>query len=182
MDSSPALWICVLPWLRNLYCYGWRKILGKQEAIWKAEAGLIKPNITELAPGIGVREVPAADHRRPQDLGAADVEQEQNQERVPNDEDDAVAERWIFVESPKFARLIAGALLMPKIAAMTGNLLNRMTFVRKRFPHRFQQVLIGGASFVVMKDLFSLLYLYNRAKGRSTRHIMNRKPVLRSNP
>ena len=176
MESSPALWICVLPWLRNLYCIGWKFLLGAQEKRWKAEAGLLRPNVTELAPGIGVRELPAQENDN-----EANAEAQQDPNAVADAEGDAVAERWIFVEAPKFARLIAGALLLPKIAVMAGNLLGRSSLFRKKYPHRFQQVLIGGASFVVIKDVFSLLYLYNRAKGRSTRHIINRKPTIESN-
>lgn len=168
MESSPALWICVLPWLRNLYCFSWRLLLGPTEKRWKSEAGLLSANITELAPGIGIREVPAEEQARAMVEGPIDEH---------DHEDDAVAERWIFVEAPKFARLIAGALLLPKIAMAAGNMLDRVPSIRKRYPHKFQRVIIGGLTFVVMKDVLSLVFLYNRAKGRSTRHILNRQPL-----
>lgn len=172
MQSSPALWICVLPWLRNMYSFSWNKLIGPVEKRWKAEAGLSKPNVTEFAPGIEIREVRGPDvpqeqqDRRPDQDIARDVQDQ---------EDGAFAERWIFVEAPRFARLIAGALLLPKVSVVMGNLLDRLPTIRNRYPHKFQRVIIGGVTFVLLKDMISLLYLYNRAKGRSTRQIINRK-------
>lgn len=170
MESSPALWICVLPWLRNIYCFVWKKLISPLESRWKMEAGLIKDNVTEFAPGIGFREVPA---QVPQVAG--DGAQRANMpDEQADQEEDAVAERWIFVEAPKFARLIAGALLLPKISVAAGNLLCRLPNFKTRFPQKFQRVILGGITFVLLKDVLGLLYLYNRAKGRSTRHIVNR--------
>lgn len=170
MESSPALWICVLPWLRNIYCFGWKKLIGPTETRWKSEAGLLKPNVTEIAPGIGIRDVPAQNFR-PREGGEAIADVQPDEQA-----DDAIANRWVTIEAPRLARLVAGALLLPKIAVYASHFLERIPQFRKRYPHKFQRVILGGLSFVLLKDMLSLLYLYNRAKGRSTRHIMNRKP------
>lgn len=172
MDSSPALWICVLPWLRNVYCFSWKRFLGPIESRWKSEAGLLKANVTEIAPGIGIRDEvvqnnPIGEEHVPFADPAA----------VPDDQiEDAIANRWIFIEASRLARLIAGALLLPKIAVFASRALDRIPFFRNRYPHKFQKVIIAGVSFVLFKDILSLLYLYSRAKGRSTRKILNRKP------
>lgn len=197
MESSPTLWLCILPWLRNIYSLGWRMAFGRLESQWKHEAGLVKDNQREVAPGIVIRDAPGRDQARPVE-GAGprqragennnadgnieangDVRAQANNQ-VQVDDEDAVAERWVYIEAPKFARLIAGALILPKIAVFSGNLLTRLPGFRQRYPHRFQRVLLGGVAFVVAKDFLNLFFLYARAKGRATRHIANAPQKARS--
>ncbi|ORY84220.1 hypothetical protein BCR37DRAFT_260063 [Protomyces lactucae-debilis] len=176
MGTSPALWICVLPWFRNCYALTWRLCFANLENRWKREAGLIKAGQREITPGVflrnqPVRQAPAAQEMPPpQDLGEQQAQLEQEQD----DEEDAVVERWLMIEAPVLARRVAGALLLPKFSVWCSHILVRwVPGFKARYPHRFQRVLIGGAAFVVAKDVLSLLYLYTRAKGRLTRHIEN---------
>ena len=196
MQSSPTLWLCILPWLRNVYSLGWRFAFGKLEAQWKYEAGLVKDNQRELAPGIVIRDAPGRDQQvaaapqQRQPIANDDHDNLNNNNGIQGrvragghvqvDDEDAVAERWVYIEAPKFARLIAGALILPKIAVFSGNVLSRIPGFRHRYPHRFQRVLIGGVAFVVAKDFVNLFFLYARAKGRATRHIANAPQKKRS--
>jgi hypothetical protein len=174
METSPALWICVLPWLRNCYALAWRICFANLEERWKQEAGLLKDGQQELAPGLVMRQVqvPAQnDGAPPVDLAEQQAQFEQEQDEA----DDARTERWLTIEAPVLARRVAGALLLPKFSVWCAHLLTRcVPGFKQRYPHRFQRVLVGGAAFVVAKDVVSLLYLYTRAKGRLTRHIENR--------
>ena len=154
MQSSPTLWLCILPWLRNVYSLGWRLAFSRLETQWGHEAGLVKDNQRELAPGIVIRDAPGRD----QAVGPPAVPQQHHRNgnaddngndrararvngQVQLDDEDAVAERWVYIEAPKFARLIAGALILPKIAVFSGNVLSRLPGFRHRYPHRFQRVL-----------------------------------------
>lgn len=174
MESSPALWICVLPWLRNLYCFGWKKLIRPSEIRWKAEAGLLKENYTELAPGIDIRFL-QEDNNQGRDENNQDAAVADANAAAEDQAEDAIAHRWVSIEAPKFARMIAGALLLPKISVYACSFLEKIPYFKKRYPHKFQRVILSGTSFVLIKDMLSLLYLYNRAKGRATRHIVNRK-------
>ncbi|BFZ58750.1 hypothetical protein PYCC9005_005815 [Savitreella phatthalungensis] len=195
MQSSPTLWLCVLPWLRNVYSVCWRVCFGRRELQWKREAGLLRERSRELAPGVVLRDRPidriqAGDAPPMLELNVAERRRARHEQLIQehaeggphnhndnnnNNDEDGEAERWIYIEAPKFARLIAGALVLPKLASWSGTLLSRaIPSFRKAYPHRFQRALIGGVCFVVAKDFLNLFYLYARAKGRATRHIQNR--------
>ncbi|KAI9276666.1 hypothetical protein BDA99DRAFT_493820 [Phascolomyces articulosus] len=68
---------------------------------------------------------------------------------------------------------VIGALLWPTISSIVGSCLNHFKLVRQYFPEPFHRNVLGGCLFVVVKDMASLFYKYEKIRQRQSRRVLN---------
>ncbi|KAI8092582.1 uncharacterized protein BX664DRAFT_327633 [Halteromyces radiatus] len=74
---------------------------------------------------------------------------------------------------PSVAGLFMGTFLWPVIGSLSGLCLSQVKWIRDRLPEPFHRNIIGGCLFVVIKDVGSLIYRYQKVRQYRSRRIRN---------
>lgn len=64
-------------------------------------------------------------------------------------------------------RAVVGALLLPAVSAVTGNMM-----LHRFVPNNFLRTVLGGCLFIVLRDAANLLFSYQAVRRRRTRRIL----------
>jgi hypothetical protein len=74
---------------------------------------------------------------------------------------------------------IVGALLWPVTSSLMGGFLSRFKCVRDHFGGPFQRNILGGCIFILAKDVFNLIYRYERIRQYRSRHVMDYNEIIK---
>ncbi|CAO3625329.1 unnamed protein product [Cunninghamella echinulata] len=66
-----------------------------------------------------------------------------------------------------------GTLMWPVISNVTGSFLGQFSWFQKHFPEPFHRNVLGGCFFVVIKDIGSLIYRYQKVRQYRSRRLLN---------
>ncbi|KAF9163287.1 hypothetical protein DFQ26_002743 [Actinomortierella ambigua] len=152
---SPALTISLLPWVRMAYNGMWGGLAQRLETKWRRDK--------QRANGVAALGMNASIEPELNEMDAATAVAAQAAAEEGEEES--------FLDRKDLGRMIAGALLMPAISSICGTLLGRIGFVRARIPDTFHRNILGGALFVLFKDLARLYGTYQELKRRRVRRI-----------
>ncbi|KAG0270497.1 hypothetical protein DFQ27_005575 [Actinomortierella ambigua] len=152
---SPALTISLLPWVRMAYNGLWGGLAQRLETKWRRDK--------QRANGVAALGMNASIEPELNEMDAATAVAAQAAAEEGEEES--------FLDRKDLGRMIAGALLMPAISSICGTLLGRIGFVRARIPDTFHRNILGGALFVLFKDLARLYGTYQELKRRRVRRI-----------
>ncbi|KAJ9067590.1 hypothetical protein DSO57_1037520 [Entomophthora muscae] len=158
MPPSPRLIVSTLPWIRLFYNTAWYGIFGRLERSWR-----------EHNDGALQTPTPAINDNR--------ADQDWEDDPLNDQQADALdPAAYIFMERKDLARTVVGALLLPAISSVAGNLISHIPFIRNRLPDTFIRSIIGGCLFVFLKDITNLLYKYHLVRRLRNRHVKSVKP------
>ncbi|CDH57117.1 ring finger domain-containing protein [Lichtheimia corymbifera JMRC:FSU:9682] len=177
---SPAVTLGVLPWIRllynNLYLLAQhhlsRKLLHLRNRQTSPQQQQQQAGTDPTAAfrqvleqnGVDILADPVWEGRRQQH------QRDEETRRVEQEQENALME---VRESNDLGVTVIGALLWPTISSIVGSCLNHFKLVRQHFPEPFHRNVLGGCLFVVVKDMASLLYKYERIKQRQSRRVRN---------
>ncbi|CAJ0919162.1 1766_t:CDS:2 [Entrophospora sp. SA101] len=149
IPPNPSLTISLLPWIRIIYNWTYQQLFGMMEINWRRQLEpyvVLTDNVNETGGEIG------------------------NGNNIQRRNDQDMLDR---LDRNYAGRKIVGALCLPFISAIVGGLLGKFSFIRSRIPDAFHRNILGGCLFIVLKDIVSLTYKYQRATHRRSRHIRN---------
>ncbi|KAI9298950.1 hypothetical protein K502DRAFT_339041 [Neoconidiobolus thromboides FSU 785] len=183
---SPSLVLSVLPWIRIIYNTSWEYIFGKMEKGW-VEQIRNQMNISgSLNGNENNNEANGAENNNNthNNNGILEIEWEVNignpgQSRMINrnaNANDTIA--YALGERKDIARTIVGALLLPALSSMSGNILGYFPMIKNRFlPTTFLRSIVGGCFFIFLKDITNLIYKYYLIRRLRKRTIQSVAPI-----
>ncbi|KAI8824101.1 uncharacterized protein EV422DRAFT_518870 [Fimicolochytrium jonesii] len=141
---SPALTICLMPWVRLGYNAVWAKLL---------------PFFRRAKANRSARAIPRPYAVNAGLAGAGEDDQEDGPLRE------------VSVERRDGQRLVLGSLFLPAVSSMMGTLLGTIPWVRQKLPDPFHRNVLGGCLFILGKDVVSTIYRSQRRRQHRTRRV-----------
>ncbi|KAI8066853.1 hypothetical protein BC940DRAFT_58850 [Gongronella butleri] len=157
---SPLATLGLLPWVRLIY----------NNVYYATQAMMSRHLKLKLTPPPRRRRSGASILTNQPQQNARRLDNNQQDQPERNPEVDILLGRG---RPPSFSAIFTGTLLWPMISNITGSWLSQFKWVREQFPEPFHSNILGGCLFVVVRDIGSLIYRYQKVCQYRSRRIRN---------